>query len=73
MSLDHTEMQCPACHFSDVNMTGEPVISHKPNEHGWYGQVHTVTIPFECKCGQKFAHEVVAYKCRATARTEVPT
>ena len=71
MSQDPTELNCPVCRSLNVNMTSEPVISHKPDEHGWYGQVHAVTILFQCECGQKFAHEIVAYKCRATASTEV--
>jgi len=72
MSLDHTKILCPRCHYSTVNMTGEPVVTHVREEHGWYGQCHTVTIPFQCsKCKQDFVHEVVAYKETATARNEL--
>jgi hypothetical protein len=71
MSQDPAELSCPVCHSTDVNMTGEPTASHKPENHGWYGQAHTVTIPMQCKCGQNFTHEVAGYKCRVTVRTEV--
>ena len=64
MSLDHAEISCPICHSTDVSITGEPIVSHKPDNYGWYGQVHTIDIPIECKCGQAFAHKISAYKCR---------
>jgi hypothetical protein len=63
-----TEIKCPTCGGSDLNMTGEPVVTHSPPEHGWYGQWHTVAIEMFCECGQLCSIRIDTYKGTAQLR-----
>ena len=70
---DHV-ITCPACGSESVSMTGDPSVTHMPEEHNWYGQAHRVVIPMFCEdCKQDFTAKFGAYKCRASLCTEVAT
>jgi hypothetical protein len=70
MSLNHDSVLCPICHSESVDVISEPVVTHTPSDHGWYGQVHAVQIPMKCDCGKEFTFLFTAYKSRAEAKAQ---
>lgn len=63
-----TQIKCPTCGSGALNMTCEPVVTHSPKEHGWYGQCHTVEIEMLCQCGQLCSIRIDTYKETAQLR-----
>lgn len=68
---NHHSVNCPQCHSESVNMLTEPFVQHSPAQNGWYGQLHTVTIPMECEHGHGFLLKIEAYKCRVISNIEM--
>jgi hypothetical protein len=59
------DIKCPSCGSTSLNMTEDPMVKHSPENHGWYGQCHTVEVEFLCECGQLCSLRIAGYKCTA--------
>lgn len=65
------EVFCPTCNCIDVNAADDPVVSHLPEHHNWYGQAHRVVVPMQCStCKRMFTVRFSAYKERASVTIE---